>query len=150
MVLGKRLQELRKSHGMPMSEVAEKLQVCYTAVSQHEHSRRVPKWNTLASYAGVYDTSIGYILGTTEDKSPITYDVDIFNLKNCGKRLRELRINSGLTKAQFGDLFGYSADHIHNLECGASKITVDFCQRLAKHYGVSAEYILGLIDKKEI
>lgn len=64
-----------------------------------------------------------------------------------GNKLHELRINSGATQKQIGDIVGVSHTQIGNIENGLSYPSIPTLIRLAKYYNVSSDYILGISGK---
>lgn len=62
-----RLKELREKNGLLQKEVAEKLGVGRTTYCQYETGNREPDLATLIKLADLFDTSIDYIAGRTDD-----------------------------------------------------------------------------------
>ena len=68
------------------------------------------------------------------------------SIENIGKRIKEIRLEYGLSQQQFGKLLSVSQDTISLWENGKSLPTTEFLIAIAKHFNVSADYILSLID----
>lgn len=64
------------------------------------------------------------------------------------KRIRDLREDADLTQTQIAELLGTSQTMYARYERGANEIPVRYIIKLCKYYGVSADYILGITDKK--
>jgi len=64
-----------------------------------------------------------------------------------GERLRETREAAEITIGQVVEYEGISKSYISQLESGRNTPNWDLLARLARRYKVSADYILGLIDK---
>lgn len=64
------------------------------------------------------------------------------------KRIRDLREDSNKTQQQIADILGTSQTMYARYERGANELPLRHLLTLCKYYGVSADYILGLSDKK--
>lgn len=65
------------------------------------------------------------------------------------KRIRELREDHDLTQKQLAAELRCSQQVYSNYELGQRDIPTDILIRLARFYGVSTDYILGLSDEKK-
>ena len=63
-----------------------------------------------------------------------------------GARLKELRLSKQLTQEQLSEVSEYAIRTISSWEADDRKPTIDTIIWLAKFYGVSSDYILGLTD----
>ena len=64
------------------------------------------------------------------------------------KRIRDLREDADLTQSEVAEYLGTSQTMYARYERGANEIPVRHIMKLCMYYGVSADYILGLSDKK--
>lgn len=64
------------------------------------------------------------------------------------KRIRDLREDADLTQTQISEYLGTSQTMYARYERGANEIPVRHIIKLCEYYGVSADYILGITDKK--
>ena len=64
------------------------------------------------------------------------------------KRIRDLREDSDKTQQQIADILGTSQTMYARYERGANELPLRHLLTLCKYYKVSADYILGLSDKK--
>lgn len=64
------------------------------------------------------------------------------------KRIRDLREDADLTQTKVAEYLGTSQTMYARYERGANEIPVRHIIKLCKYYGVSADYILGITDKK--
>ncbi len=62
------------------------------------------------------------------------------------KRIRELREDNDELQKDIAALLNTTQQHYSRIEKGTTEITADRIVKLAKHYNVSADYILGLSD----
>lgn len=63
-----------------------------------------------------------------------------------GTRLRQLRTDAKLSASNLGKLIGVSDVAIINWENNVNDIKGEYIVRLAKYFGVSSDYLLGLED----
>lgn len=63
-----------------------------------------------------------------------------------GKKLKELRIEQGLSQRALGDLFGVCNQTISFWESGSREPDLDHLLKIAKFFGVSVDYLL---DERE-
>ena len=63
-------------------------------------------------------------------------------------RLRNLREDADLSQAEIGRLLNKSQQGYNHIETGRAELKIEDLARLCKFYDVSADYIIGLIDRK--
>lgn len=64
------------------------------------------------------------------------------------ERIKELRINAGLTQAQIGNVLGVKQSQYQRWESGKRDYPINVLVTLAEYFGVSTDYIL--LGKTEI
>ena len=64
------------------------------------------------------------------------------------QRLEDLRIDHDLTQQDVADLLGCKREVYRRYEKGIRTIPIDFLMRLADHYGVSIDYMVGRKNTK--
>lgn len=64
------------------------------------------------------------------------------------KRIRDLREDADKTQTQIAQMLGTSQTMYARYERGASELPIRHLIRLAKFYGVSTDYILGLSRRR--
>ena len=64
------------------------------------------------------------------------------------KRIRDLREDSDLKQRELAEILGCSQRVYSNYERGELDIPTEVLIKLARHYGVSVDYILELTDNK--
>ena len=65
------------------------------------------------------------------------------------QRIRNLREDADKTQAEIAEILGTSQTMYARYERGANELPVRHLIALCKYYRVSADYILGLSDKKK-
>ena len=66
-----------------------------------------------------------------------------------GERIKELREQAKEKQWELGEMIFSSQTAISHYENGRIEPNVDTIAAIAKHYNVSADYLLGLTDKKQ-
>ena len=64
------------------------------------------------------------------------------------KRLREVRIEAGESREDLGQLLDVGVSQISELENNRKGTTLEKLATICRHYKVSADYLLGLTDKR--
>ncbi len=67
---------------------------------------------------------------------------------NYVKRMRDLREDNDKTQQEIADILGTSQTMYARYERGANELPIRHLIKLCKYYSVSADYILGISDKK--
>lgn len=70
-MIGKRLKHLREEMGLRQIDIAEMLGVSRTTYTQYETEKSEPDLATVAKLAEIYNTSVDFILGKTDIRTPI-------------------------------------------------------------------------------
>lgn len=70
-LLGPRVRQLRRLHGLTVEELARAVDVDKAHISRIENDRKAPSVAMLAQLARTLNTSIGHLLGETLDKAEI-------------------------------------------------------------------------------
>ncbi|MDO4173442.1 MAG: helix-turn-helix transcriptional regulator [Eubacteriales bacterium] len=65
------------------------------------------------------------------------------------QRLEDLRHDADKTQAEIAEILNCKREVYRRYEKGIFELPVWALVQLSKYYGVSADYILGLTDKKE-
>lgn len=64
------------------------------------------------------------------------------------ERLRNIREDRDLTQAELGRLLNKSQQGYNHIEAGRAELKIDDLIKLCKFYNLSADYLIGLTDKK--
>lgn len=64
------------------------------------------------------------------------------------KRLRELRKESGETQAEVAEAIGIAQRHYQRFEGGVNLPSLENAWKLADHFGVSIDYLVGRTDRR--
>ena len=66
---------------------------------------------------------------------------------NYRERIRNVREDHDLTQAQIGKILNKSQQGYNHIEAGRAELKIDDLVLLCKYYNLSADYLIGLIDK---
>ncbi len=66
------------------------------------------------------------------------------DIKELGERIKELRIERGLSQKQLADKIGVATNTISQYENGKSKTSIDVLANLAVELDTTAGFLLGL------
>ncbi|QQE75685.1 helix-turn-helix transcriptional regulator [Brevibacillus composti] len=76
-LMGQRIKSLREKHGMSQDELANRLGMNRTNVSNYESGRTVPPGNIIKELADLLKTNADYLLGRSETSDSLSiYDTD--------------------------------------------------------------------------
>lgn len=64
------------------------------------------------------------------------------------ERLRNIREDRDFTQAQIGQLLNKSQQGYNHIEAGRAELKIDDLVKLCKFYNLSADYLIGLTNKK--
>jgi len=64
---GKRLATLRKEHKLSQSDLAKQLSTSVSVISRYERGEMIPSVSTALRLAELLTTTVGYLLGETEN-----------------------------------------------------------------------------------
>lgn len=67
--IGKKLKQLRKSRGMTQEQVAEKVDITRSTISNYEIGRRTPHLKDLSALAGVFGVGLDYFGISAKDEA---------------------------------------------------------------------------------
>ncbi len=62
-------------------------------------------------------------------------------------RLRELRVSAGFNQTEIADFLDMQQNQYSRYERGERELPMHLFIRLARHYGVSLDYMVGLSDQ---
>lgn len=79
-MLGQRIKELRKINKMTQQDLADKLKLAKSTISQYENSVNEPDNLTMQRIADIFEVSVDYLLGRTNENNTITVSGKEINL----------------------------------------------------------------------
>ena len=76
MTMGERIKQLRKEQGMTQTDLAQTLNVTKGTISTWETNSRIPGFETLNALSDLFQRSLDYIMGRSDDAIPTTQNAD--------------------------------------------------------------------------
>lgn len=144
-----RYEELRLDLEKSQTDIAEVLDVKRNTYSKWENcinDMSLEKSNTLSNY---YETSLDYLLGLSHKRNYIPERNQI-DYQLLSKRMLQLRKESDLTQEEISDKLGFTQRAYAYYEKGERIPKTLKLLVIAQYYGVSADYLVGRTDNKEI
>lgn len=96
-----RLNALLEEHNMTQTQLAKMIGTSNVTICRYSTSERVPRLDVVAKIASVFNVSIDYLLGNSENKNLKSSDIDSdVEIAMIIKSLYDLDKNSHLSKKQ--------------------------------------------------
>lgn len=75
-MLSKRLKELRSRTEYRQEDIAKKLNITKSAYGYYEQGKTTPDANTLSELSKIFNVSVDYILGNTDNMTSLNNNID--------------------------------------------------------------------------
>lgn len=154
-IFGQRIFELRKSAGMTQKQLGESVGLSMQAINDIEKGRRETTITKAILMARLFDTTVEYIMGETDDPSrpdDTSFIEQIFACEEIfclSKRLKELRSQKGLSVQEVGKATHLGTLRYKNLENANTNPPLTWLLALADYFDVSLDYLVGRSDVKK-
>ncbi len=147
MKYGNTLKYLRQELEQTQEQLANYLDISRFTYCHYETEYLIIPTVNLVKLSNYFNVSIDYIFGFTNitQYKKIKKEID---RKIVGERLKNWRKENKLTQKEVANVLNTVQPVITNYENGKNLITTSFLYELCKHYKISADYLLGRIDKK--
>ncbi|MEF7566041.1 helix-turn-helix transcriptional regulator [Bacillus infantis] len=86
-IVGQRLQYLRKKKKMPVQKILDKFDIARSTYTGWEKGRRTPKGETLVQLADLFNTTVDFITGKTDNEEQPK--IELIELIQSGKVIHE-------------------------------------------------------------
>ena len=147
-IVEERIRFIRERIGYTQIEVAKALGISRSLVNNWELGFVNISLKQLIKLAYFYQVPIDYLLGIIEEIDGYSYHyVSNMNLKSIGMKLKEIRKEAGLTQEKFAKKIDTKRSSISYNEIGKMMISTADLKQICETFGVSADYIVGNIDK---
>lgn len=73
-----------------------------------------------------------------------------YDLKECGKRIQQLRKEQGMSQEQLAEKLNVSQNTIAKIECGLRRPSVDFLLELSEFFDVSMNCLVLGVPAKDV
>ncbi|MCM1053221.1 MAG: helix-turn-helix domain-containing protein [Ruminococcus sp.] len=146
MIYGEKLKELRETKELKQEDLSKLLLVDKGAYGQYEREYviiPIKHLNTLCNY---FNISLDYIFSFNNN---INYENNTkeINKTLSGQRLKEFRKDNKLTQKKLSIILNIGRTTITEYENGNNIIATPFLYTICSKYHISADYLLGKIDK---
>ncbi|MBS6236559.1 MAG: helix-turn-helix transcriptional regulator [Clostridiales bacterium] len=154
-IFGQRIFELRKSAGMTQKQLGESVGLSMQAINDIEKGRRETTITKAILMARLFNTTVEYIMGETDDssrpdESPFIEQIFVREEIFClAKRLKELRNKKGLSIQEVGKATHFGTLRYKNLENANTNPPLTWLIALADYFDVSLDYLVGRSDEPE-
>ncbi len=146
MLYKERLKSIRENRNLKQKDLANILDISESCYSRYENELDILPSIYLNILCHSLDISIDYLFNLTNKKIYNNIKKDINNIL-AGKRIKTFRKENGLTQTKLAEILNTVQPVIANYENGKHLIATPFLYAICKKYHVSADYLLGRIDK---
>lgn len=145
-----KLKMLRKKEGFTQQEVADFFGISQPVYQKWESGNRKPSYENLSLLACIFDVSIDFLLSEYVEISKERYlkfkkekkeeeeKQQVFSV-----RLKELRLQHGLTQKELVELLGVKRNTYSDWENGKCKPNYEKLEKLADLFEVSLDWLFG-------
>ncbi len=141
------LKKIREINSMSQKDFADILGIDRTVYNKYENEYELIPIKHLISLSNFFNFSLDYVLGIKDlNDNNLKYNRET-DLKMIGARIQTWRKSNKLTQEKLAKELNTNKSVICNYEKGRNLIATPFLYQICKKYHVSADYLLGRIDK---
>lgn len=141
MNVGEYIKKIRVDAGLSQEELGKQLGVQRAAVQKWECGRvQNLKRDIIKKLSTIFNVPPASFIEV--------YSNDIQSDALLSQKLKELRLNKGITQTEFAETFNIANGTVGNWETGKREPDYEMLSRIADFYGVTVDYLLGR-DPKE-
>lgn len=144
-MLNIKIKEIRNELNKSQAEMAELLNVSRSSYAMWESGNDIIPIKRLIQFCEIFDISMNYVLGITGDNY---FNNTKFNVETSGERIKQFRISNKLTQEKLAIILNTNKAVICGYEKGRNLIATPFLYTICKEFNVSADYLLGRIEKE--
>lgn len=137
-MLGKRINELRKSSGMTQEEFGKKLGVIKQTVSSWENDLSEPNHAATIAIAKLFGVTTDYLLGAEGDAMGTEEKINEI-AQRVGRNIRSIREQAGLSQDEFAEGFSVKQLTVANWETGKRQPDLNMLIQIAQFGGTSLD-----------
>lgn len=126
-IVSQKIRELRLKKGMTLKEFGELFDAPLSTVSNWEQGLNLPNKKRLKQIAEIEGQTV---------------NVFVESSNHLGNKIKEIRLNLGMTTKEFGKLFGASDSNVTSWEKGRTSPTPERLLTIAKLGGMTVEQLL--------
>ena len=140
-----KIKDLRDLYEINQEKIAKVLGIARGLYAQYETEYAIIPITHLISLCNYFNASLDYIFSFTDIKQ--YKNINKIDNKKAGLRLKEWRKNNKITQDKLAIVLNTNRSVIANYERGRTLISTPFLYTICKEYKISADYLLGRIDK---
>ena len=144
---GELLKDIRKDKELKQIDIANVLNISRSTYKDYESEATIIPIKHLVSLADYFNVSLDYLFGFAKKENYAKMIIGVDNIKS-GLRLKEFRKDNKLTQVELASFLHTTFSTIGWYEKGRNLIATPFLYTICKEYKISADYLLGKIDKK--
>lgn len=148
MIFNDRLILLRKEHDSTQDKTARDLDMPTRSYQRLEANGAKTHYDTLIKIADHYDVSVDWLMGRTDIREVDHWQQSAAVIFN--ERLILLRTERKLTQDSTARELDMPMGSYQRLEADGAKGNYDTLIKIADHYGVSVDWLMGRTDVREI
>lgn len=137
-MLGKRINELRKSSGMTQEEFGKKLGVIKQTVSSWENDLSEPNHAATIAIAKLFGVTTDYLLGAEGDAMGTEEKINEI-AQRVGRNIRSIREQAGLSQDEFAEGFSVKQPTVANWETGKKQPDLNMLIQIAQFGGTTLD-----------
>ena len=141
------LKVIREKNNLSQKNIADLLKIDRTVYTKYENGYELIPIKHLLAFCNYFDVSVDYIFGLTVSEGKNFYKKIDVNL--IVSRIKEFRKEQKLTQEKLAKTLNTNKSVICNYEKGRHFIATPFLYQICHQYHVSADYLLGRIDKTQ-
>ncbi len=149
MIYSKRIIELRDEKNLSQKEIAKYLEIDNSLYAKYEKEYEIIPIKHLNALCSYFDVSLDYLFEFTNEKAYQNQNEEI-NISKMVTHLKELRKDNKITQEKLSKELNIARSALANYERGRNVIATPFLYTICKKYHISADYLLGKIDKIKI
>ena len=146
MIYGEKLKQLREEKEIKQYELAQILDFHINGYGQFERETTLLPIKHLNTLSNFFEVSLDYLFNFTNVRQYKNSKSQI-NSELSGKRLKEFRKENKLTQEKLAKFLNTTHTNLVGYEKGSYVIATPYLYMICKKYSISADYLLGKIDK---
>ncbi len=140
------MKDIRTAELITQENMANILGIARSTYKEYELQNSLIPITHLNAFCNHFNISIDYILGFNKEKN-YKKSKKAINIPISAKRLKEIRKENKLTQEEMAQKFNIDHTSISKYETGATMISLSFLYQICNIYNISADYLLGKINK---
>ncbi len=140
------LRKTRERIGLTQVEIAKKLNITKSAYCRYENELDIIPLKHLIAVCNIFNISLDYVFGFTDLKQ-YKNSLKEINLIKSGQRIKSFRKELKLTQKEMAEELKVARSIFYLYESSKYLISTHLLYDMSKTYKISADYLLGRIDK---